>query len=185
MFSQPNLSQSKQPNAHYDYDGLSGGWLWLPWWVHIGIALLIWPVCWWGLPLLPFQNLSISAFLSNYKIQIASAISILTVMTALLSYLKAYRIRRRKLVSRKTSVEANQAKSTAQAKTKKRIKSVQKTEEQISSGGKSVKNKKKLPSSAQNISKASSVKTDKKAVAKTKVKRSVKKKNDQQTQLDF
>lgn len=185
MFSQPNLSQSKQPNVHYDYDGLSGGWLWLPWWVHIGVALLIWPICWWGLPLLPFQNISISEFLSNYKIQIASAISILTVMTAFLSYLKAYRIRHKKKSSITTRTNQQVSNETMQkeikttstkSKAKRVVKSVKKMEEKTV--------KKNSNNNAQKTTKSSGVKAEKKPIAKKK--RTVaQKKNGQQTQLDL
>ena len=192
MFSQPNLSQSKQPDAHYDYDGLSGAWLWLPWWVHIIVAILAWPLSWWILPILPFQNASISEFLFNYKIQIASAISILTVMTAFLSYLKAYRIRNRKKSSKVTTktkqvnneaMQKNIESSSAKPKAKRVVKSAKKTEEKTVSEVKSKKTTKKSSVSAQKTAKSGEVKVEKKTVAKKK--RTTKKKNDQQAQLDF
>lgn len=172
MFSQPNLSQSKQPNAHYDYDGLSGGWLWLPWWVHLSVALLAWPLSWWVLPMLPFQNPAISEFLLNYKIQIASAISILTVMTAFLSYLKAYKISQRKQSS-KTSTKAKQS-TNVKPKAKKPVKKVEESN--------AIETKPKK--SPRKSSKANDVKSEKKPVAKKK-RTTTKKKNDQQSQLDF
>lgn len=193
MFSQPNLSQSKQPDAHYDYDGLSGAWLWLPWWVHIIVAILAWPLSWWILPILPFQNSSISEFLFNYKIQIASAISILTVMTAFLSYLKAYRIRNRKKSSKVTTkvkqanneaMQKNIEASSARPKAKRAVKSAKKTEEKTVSEVKPKKTTKKTSTSTQKITQSSDAKVEKKPVAKKK--RTInKKKNDQQSQLDF
>lgn len=171
MFSQPNLSQSKQPDAHYDYDGLSGGLLWLPWWVHLSITVLVWPLSLWVLPILPFQNSSISEFLFNYKIQIASAISILTVMTAFLSYLKADRIRNGKQSSKVI------------AKTKQvNNKVVQKNVE--TSSAKPKKTTKKTSASTQKITQSSDTKVEKKSAAKKK-RTKTKKKNDQQSQLDF
>lgn len=193
MFRQPNLSQSKQPDAHYDYDGLSGAWLWLPWWVHIIVAILAWPFSWWILPILPFQNASISEFLFNYKIQIASAISILTVITAFLSYLKAYRIRNRKKfakVTAKTKQVNNEAMqknievSSAKPKVKRAVKSVKKTEEKIVSEVKPKKTTKKTSTSTQKTTQSSDAKVEKKPVAKKK-RTTTKKKNDQQSQLDF
>lgn len=190
MFSQPNLSQSKQPEAHYDYDGLSGAWLWLPWWVHIIVAILAWPLSWWILPILPFQNPSISEFLFNYKIQIASAISILTVMTAFLSYLKAYRVRNRKLSSKvpvkvkqstNVAVQKNVSSSNVKPKTKKVVK---KAEENSVAEAKPKKITKKASESTQKTSRVSGVKSEKKPVAKKK-RTTTKKKNDQQSQLDF
>lgn len=189
MFSQPNLSQSEQPNAHYDYDGLSGAWLWLPWWVHIIVAMIAWPMSWWLLPMLPFKNVAISEFLFNYKIQIASAISILTVMTAFLSYLKAYRIRNRQ-PSSKVPTKAKQATSVggqkkvsppnAQPKAKTAVK---KSEEHSVTEAKPKKTAKKSSDNKQKASKANDVKGEKKSVAKKK--RTTRKKNDRQTQLDF
>lgn len=194
MFSQPNLSQSKQPSAHYDYDGLSGGWLWFPWWVHIGVAILAWPLSWWLLPMLPFQNPKISEFLFNYRIQIASAISILTVMTAFLSYLKAYRIRNRKQSSKistkpKKIVNANSQKdiqkdilvSVAKPKAKKAVKKV---EENSVAEAKPKKITKKSSEGTRKASKASDLKSEKKPVAKKK-RTTTKKKDDQQGQLDL
>ena len=184
MFSQPNLSQSKQPEAHYDYDGLSGAWLWLPWWVHIIVAILAWPLSWWILPILPFQNPSISEFLFNYKIQIASALSILTVMTAFLSYLKAYRVRNRKLSS-KVPAKAKQSTSVAVSNVKPKTKKVvKKAEEHSVAEAKPKKTPKKLSESTRKTSKVSDVKSEKKPVAKKK-RTTTKKKNDQQAQLDF
>lgn len=102
MFKRPTLSQSQQPKEYYEYDGLSGGWLWFPWWVHIGVALLAWPIFWWIVPLLPFQNVSISHFLLEYRVQLAASVSILTVLTAILSVLKAREISAaRKIVQKK------------------------------------------------------------------------------------
>lgn len=128
MFSQPSLSQSEQPKAHYDYDGLSGGWLWFPWWVHLIVAGLAWPLSWWVFSLLPFQNPKISAFLWDYRLQIASSISILTVITAILSYVKALKIQRRdlKLKSSKTV-----KKEVAKPKTVKAKNNTNKTENTV------------------------------------------------------
>ncbi|GAA5098879.1 hypothetical protein [Wohlfahrtiimonas larvae] len=169
MFSQPNLSQSQQPDAHYDYDGLSGAWLWLPWWVHISIAIVAWPLSWWVLPILPFQNAVISEFLFNFKVQIASAISILTVITAFLSYFKAYQIRQRQQAQKKIT----KSKRTVVAKpaTKKVSKPIKKTRE------------KPITKTQQKVSKVKNDKIVKKPVVKKK--RAVQNKNEQQTQLDF
>lgn len=186
MFSQPNLSQSKQPNAHYDYDGLSGGWLWFPWWVHIIVAILAWPLSWWILPVLPFQNPSISEFLFNYKIQIASALSILTVMTAFLSYLKAYRIRNRKQ-TQKVSSKSKQIERTNLPKNAQKdiqISAAKPKTKKTSSEAKPRKIMKKTSENAQKISKTSDVKVKKKPVAKKK-RTTTQKKNDQQTQLEL
>lgn len=190
MFSQPNLSQSKQPEAHYDYDGLSGAWLWLPWWVHILVAILAWPLSWWILPILPFQNSSISEFLFNYKIQIASAISILTVMTALFSYLKAYRIRNRKSsskvpakVKQSTSIIVQKNVSSPNVKPKAK-KAVKKVDDKSVAEAKPKKTTKKSSESVRKTSKVSDVKSDKTPVAKKK-RTTTQKKNDQQSQLDF
>lgn len=169
MFRQPDLSQSKQPQAHYDYDGLSGGWLWFPWWVHLCVALLAWPISWWILPILPFQNQAISEFLSNYRMQIASAISILTIITAALSYIKAEKIRKRdadKLRARSKSAKSAQAKNT---KKKTVVKD----------------NKENVESKPKKTRKATKVVDEKVKSTAVKKKRAPKKKNDKQQQLDF
>lgn len=160
MFNPPNLSQSQQPKAYYDYDGISGSWLRFPWWIHIGVAILAWPLCWWLLPLLPFQNVKITYFLETYKIQLASAISILTVMTAVFSYIKALRIKKRDAAQpRKNESVANTAK-------------------------KAVRKRKAVTSEVTTKSKTN-VNSSIKKTAVPKKKRVVKKKNDKQASLNF
>ncbi len=169
MFSQPNLSQSQQPNAHYDYDGLSGTWLRLPWWVHIGVAMLAWPLSWWGLPMLPVKNPNISEFLVNYRMQIASATSILTIMTALLSYLKARKIQNRKTTKKVVSAQKN-------------TKKVQSKKSQVET--EKPKAKKHSTSTRKTASKMTDAQVEKKPTVK-KTKTTIKKKSDQQARLDF
>lgn len=183
MFNPPDLSQSKQPKAYYDYDGISGGWLRFPWWFHLCIALLAWPLCWWILPVLPFQNVKITAFLYEYKIQFASAISIITLMTALFSYLKAARL----------------GKHQQPIETKTMAPRIVKTPKVVKKTIKVAVAKAELPVKMKKISerkpKKSTVKIEMKSKRKVsngseqtavpKKKRVTKKKNDEQVQLKF
>ena len=178
MFNPPNLSQSQQPKAYYDYDGLSGGWLRFPWWVHLSVALLAWPLCWWVLPLLPFQNAKISYFLEAYKIQLASAISILTVMTACFSYVKALRIQQR---------NAQKAKSTKKVVSQKMVKVEKQAPraETITQPKKTVEKKPKKATVKTELKSQTKAKSKVSQAAAPKKKRVTKKKNDKQVSLNF
>lgn len=194
MLQQPNLSQSKQPRDHYDYDGLSGGWLWFPWWVHLILAASFWPVCWWLLPKLPFQNSNITDFLFNYRLKLAIFLSVCTCVTALMSFLKARQIRnkggrkpqRATVTNRMTKPQASKAKSV----TNKLVK-LEKLEkkDQVEEGVEKTKEKVvvKSPKISRIKAKPKAEKVEEKPKSKPKAKKSrtKKKKNDSQLQLDF
>lgn len=99
-------------------------------------------------------------FLETYKIQLASAISILTVMTAVFSYIKALRIKKR---------------DAAQPR---------KNESVASTAKKAVRKRKAVTSEVTTKSKTK-VNSSIKKTAVPKKKRVVKKKNDKQTSLNF
>lgn len=122
MLAPSDLSQSKQPQEHYDYDGITGGWLWLPWWVHISFSILAWPLCLWLLPTITFQNESIEIFLQKYRIQLALFLSLLMIVTAILSHVKALRIAERNQVIKSKSIKRSSVAVKENPKKKGQIK---------------------------------------------------------------
>lgn len=49
---QPPRAPRRKP-PQYAYDGLTGAWLRLPWWLHLGFAAAAWPACTYLVPRLP------------------------------------------------------------------------------------------------------------------------------------
>lgn len=177
MFSRPTLSQSAQPKAHYDYDGISGCWLWFPWWAHIALAILAWPISWWLLPLLPFKNTSITTFLWDFRLQIATGISIISVITAWLSFDKAKKIR-----ARDQKKQITQSKVKPIPKPKAQLKSQSKAQPKVEPKVK-VQKTEKVEKNTPKIEKKAKVTAAKTAQKGKTKKRTSKKKNDQQLDI--
>lgn len=76
----------EQPKASYPYDGLTGFWLHIPWWIHLSAALLIWPIMFWILPNISIKWSFIRTYLNEHPYFIATIITLFMVLSALLSF---------------------------------------------------------------------------------------------------
>lgn len=121
------LEQSQQPKRFYFYDGITGAWLRLPWSFHLGLAILIFPIAFWGLPLIPFKNIYIRDHFSSYRYLIGGSFSAFFILSAILSTYKASLLKKKK---------SHQKRTPSRNKTKKHSKPDQKIK---------TSSKKKLP----------------------------------------
>ncbi len=79
---------------YYDYDGLTGAWLWLPWWLHCLLAVIMWPLCVWIIPTLNIEPRWLSFFLAQYVPLFWPYLSLLFLCSALASIWKSRRVQR-------------------------------------------------------------------------------------------
>ena len=91
------LIRRNQPKPfYYDYDGLTGVWLWFPWWSYVLSALAVWPIAFW---LLPHVNLQLGdwriIFSTALIIRVCQVTSIFFIFSALASVYKAYTVRQK------------------------------------------------------------------------------------------
>lgn len=82
----------RHPRKHYDYDGITGVWLWLPYYAHLGLALLLLPLILWVFPSLPFRAAHIRYFFIDYRYHLALAITLFCAFSALLSLVKSKQV---------------------------------------------------------------------------------------------
>ncbi len=81
-------SRPRKP-PRYPYDGLSGLWLRLPWWLHLVAAALAWPLCTEWLPRIPAREPTM-AWLFHVAAPAAWPAAVaLALITAALSWRKA------------------------------------------------------------------------------------------------
>ncbi len=82
----------RHPLRNYDYDGITGVWLRLPYKIHLLIGLLSLPIIYWALPNIPFRNAGVRYFFYDYRLHLMIAATIFCLSSALLSLLKRLQV---------------------------------------------------------------------------------------------
>ena len=89
------LIRDNQPKPYYDYDGLTGVWLWIPWWIYAILTILVWPFSIYILPHLHIHYSFIKINFNEYQQEATSILLAFTVLSMILSAFKKWKIQRK------------------------------------------------------------------------------------------